>query len=1423
MTADPRADEQNDLIAVIGLAGRFPGAANIAQFWDRLRAGTDCISDFDHARLLSHGVPAELIDDPDFRWSSGYLDDVDRFDARFFGYSPGEARLMDPQHRLFLESAWAAIEDAGYPPMRVPGLVGIYVGAAMNKYLLQNLLHNPEVTGLEGWDGGVPPGSTPDTLPSRVSYHLGLCGPSVAVLTACSSALSAICMAADALQNGSCDMALAGGVSVELPELPGYRVHHGLLAEDGRCRPYDAAATGSVFGSGVGVVVLKRLVAAQADGDHIHAVLAGWAMNNDGRARVGYSAPGVAGQAAVVCSALEMAGLTPGDVQYIEGHGSGTPVGDPIEVQALINAFTGWSRAPMAPGSCLLGSVKGNIGHLDAAAGVAGLIKTVLALQHGFVPPTVNFTDLNPRIPVESPFRVVTQGTDWKAVPVRRAGVSSFGMGGANAHVIVEQAPPPRPLTERPWSSGRELIVLSAADETSIGKAAAELADALTDEVSLADVALTLATGREHMRHRRALVCSERATATEALRAGAPQLRAGDAVRPPPVTYMLPGVGDWYAGIATELYHTPGAFHAAVDACSELVTPMLGIDLRDVLFPDGAWKHRPAGESGGGRFALRSLRTARGEEPGGRTVHDQPATFVLEYALAQHLLDWGVRPDAMIGHSVGEYVAACLAGVFALEDALRIVVERAKLIGSLPPGGMLAVPLSEAEVTPLLRPGVWLGAVNSPGLCVLSGTREVLAAVDAELRERDVVSQRVRAEHAYHSPLVEPICAPMERVVRSATLHPPGIPCLSGATGDWIGADEATSVDYWTTHICHPVRFCDGLQRLSKDRTRVYIEIGPGQALSGFALATIGGQPEAVQRVMAVMQPLASVPSSVTSMLGVAAQTWVRGVPVNLDRVIPSAGARRISLPTYPFRRDRHWVARPRRTTAVTDPRSAEEEIPRSAEEEIALASPASDGQATAETGDEGPLTSGPAVSSTERLLAGVWRDLLGYDGIGIDDDFFDLGGHSLLGLQMTNALWQRHRIDLPFADIVERRTVRNLALLVESRGSVSVPLTERLAAGTPEAQVSCLATYLEERLSRLLGRPVGSPAAILSAADLGRAGPDLLELLYRELGMRVYPNELPSHPSVDMLASYLAEQWATWQRRRSVRAPVAGPPSGPDERIGPAAFILSAPRSGSTLLRVMLAGHPGLFCPPELHLLAAPDMHARREVERGADRNQGIVRALMELLDLPFAHAKRHVERWEAENLTTPDVLRRLIRLAAPRLFVDKSPGNARYLETLLAAERLVDDARYIHLIRSPVATVESVARNRFAQLMNAGNFDPDEFGEHIWTRYNENLCEFLDRIDPGRWLLMRYEDLVRDPRSALMAACATLGVPFQEQVLEPYEGNRMRDGLGDPSLLDHNSIDSAVAKKYQGLGPVRQFTASTRDLAQRLGYCIE
>ena len=909
-----RALSRHEPIAVIGMAGRFPGAGNTDEFWDNLRNGVDSVATFTDEEMKASGADPLLMNNPNYVRKGTVLDDIEMFDAAFFGVSPGEAAYMDPQHRLFMECAWETFENAGYDPEGFKGRVGVYAGSFFNFYLIKNLLPVPEFISDDEHNVIL---NDKDYLSTRISYILNLKGPSVSLSTACSTSLIAIHLACQGLLTHQCDMALAGGVSVLSSQKQGYLYKEGgMRSPDGRCRAFDANAKGTLFGSGMGAVLLKRLDDARADGDHVYAVIKGSAANNDGSIKAGYTAPGVNGQSEVIAEAQAVAEVEPETVTYVETHGTGTSIGDPIEIRALTEAFRAGTQKK---GFCAIGSVKTNVGHLNMAAGVTGFIKTVLAIQHKAIPSSLHFERPNPAIDFAgTPFYVNTRLAEWRTdqgVP-RRAGVSAFGVGGTNAHVVLEEAPDQNRVGE--VETGERdaetlksddacfmpprLILLSAKTDSALDAASANLADYLRrgPDVALADVAYTLQVGRKAFSRRRAVVCHSVEDAAQALETLDPGRLFTTACEPGdrPVAFMFPGQGAQYADMGLELYRNEPVFRGQIDVCSEHINPHLGFDLRHVLYPSNKWgvkKHRDS---------LPDIN---------QTDVAQAALFITEYALARLWMEWGIRPQAMIGHSIGEYVAACIAGVFSLEDALMLVAERGRMMRRQPRGDMLVVPLPEAEVASLLNEpdakGLCLAAVNGPAFCVVSGQTPDVETLKSRLKGRGVECRVLHTSHAFHSEMMDPVVGPFTERVGQVDLMSPAIPFLSNVTGTWMTDEDARDPAYWARHLRGTVRFAGGMQELLDKPEQILLEAGPGRTLGTFAMQQANKKAE--QPVLASMRHPRDAHSDTAFLLTTLGRLWCAGAKPDWVSFHTPEPRRRLPLPTYPFDRRRYWVDLP--------------------------------------------------------------------------------------------------------------------------------------------------------------------------------------------------------------------------------------------------------------------------------------------------------------------------------------------------------------------------------------------------------------------------------------------------------------------------------------------------------------------------------
>ena len=929
-------DEDRD-IAVIGISLKIPGAASVEEFWNNIINGVESISFFDDGEIESSEVEGFVKGRSKVVNAGGIIGDIELFDADFFGFNPREAEIIEPQQRLFLEHSWMALEDAGYGAIgeTYGGNVGVYAGVGLNTYLLNNVMSNQQVVATLG-EFQTMIGNDKDFLSTRVAYKLNLRGPALTVQCACSTSLVAVHLARQGILTGDCDMALVGGVAVHVPEKTGYYYNEGgYLSPDGHCRAFDKDAQGTVFGNGIGVVLLKRLSKALRDRDSIYGIVKGSAINNDGSFKVGYTSPGETGQSQVIAKAIKEAGITSDTIGFVETHGTGTVLGDPVEISALTRAHRSThGKEKVKNGYCALGSLKANVGHLDIAAGITGFIKAVLCLKNKKLPASINVTEPNPMIDFpNTPFYVNLTAKDWeRGETPRRAGVSSFGIGGTNAHIILEEAPGIEKNISNTSKQQNHLLLLSARTDSALENTKNRFVEFLkrNPSVDMGDVANTLSLGRKAFDRRLAFVCNGAEDAREALETFNPRRmimhtrQSGEKS----AVFMFPGIGEHYVNMAVGLYRTEPVFRKHVDNCCELLKPLLGRDLREILFVEGLEKDRLKGNTDGAggtqTVDFRKLVNTGGvngdnlseeEKTLSQTIYAHTSVFVVEYSLAMLLMDWGIKPYAMIGYSVGEYTAACLSGVFSLEDALTAVAKRAQSIHGVEQGGMIAISLPENDVKPLLVDGVSIAAVNTPDLCVVSGTLAGIDTLENRLKEQKAIYRRLKTFQAFHSKMMELVRPQLSAIFDNIKLNPPTIPYMSNVTGDWITPEnkKVATGEYWVTHTVSPIRFSEGINRLLKTASHFFIEVGPGNSLSGFTAQQkknldSGDSPVADRFIMASLPKESEKIPDDAFLFRAMGKMWAAGMEINWNKFYNRGEYKRISLPVYPFEKKKYWL-----------------------------------------------------------------------------------------------------------------------------------------------------------------------------------------------------------------------------------------------------------------------------------------------------------------------------------------------------------------------------------------------------------------------------------------------------------------------------------------------------------------------------------
>jgi acyl transferase domain-containing protein/acyl-CoA synthetase (AMP-forming)/AMP-acid ligase II/pimeloyl-ACP methyl ester carboxylesterase len=1788
VTAENRPQQSAD-IAIIGLGCCFPGANNPTEFWQLLKSGQDAISNSGD-RWAGSG------------WG-GFIDGVDQFDPQFFGITPREAQSIDPQQRLLLEVSWSALEDAGIANRELAGSnTGVFIGISSSDYSQLRFHCGMEV------DAYLGTGNAHSIAANRLSYLFDLKGPSLAVDTACSSSLVALHLATQSLKTGECDRAIVGGVNLMLsPELTQTFTMAGMMAEDGRCKTFDASADGYVRGEGCGVVILKRLEDARRDGDRILAVVKGSAINQDGRSN-GLTAPNGLSQQAVMRQALANASLAPGEVSFVESHGTGTSLGDPIEVNAL-KAVLGTRDT-----TCYLGSLKTNIGHLEAAAGIAGLIKTVLCLQQEAIPPNLHFQELNPLIDLgDSQLTIPQQLQPWQG-ETRYAGVSSFGFGGTNAHVVLGVGEPekfaPGEDSELQQRS-LHLLTLSAKTEPALKEMVLSFQDYLANhpESNLTDICYTTNVGRTHFNQRLAIAATSRSQIQEKLtnfptEVTGKALAMGQSDHQHHIAWLFTGQGSQYVNMGYELYQTQPVFKAAIDRCADILSNYLEYSLLEVLFAEQPSSFTPHPSS--------SLN---------ETVYTQPAIFSLEYALAQMWLDWGVKPSALIGHSVGEYVAATVAGVFSLADALKLIAMRGKLMqNSSQSGDMFAVFTDESTVQSIIAPfeqQIAIAAINTDQSIVISGEQAAVAEVVSKFDSLGIRSKQLQVSHAFHSPLMKPILQEFKQVAESVTYYPPQAKLISNVTGK-LATQEIATADYWVNHVVAPVRFAAGMKTLQQS-CNIFLEVGSKPILIGMGRSTSMAEEEKAQGKTTYWLPsLRPRKKDWQQIMQSLSLLYVRGVDINWQRVAQGLHPQKVALPTYPFQRESYWLTK---TANQTANQSSKIEVYLPSKEPIKTPDlyqvqwqvyPGKlNSQVIAQdlwlifTGDQSlgaqlqaklkeqqqdclvigdrhltpdrlnqifnqhpnigkiiylaGLEMSPVDNTnteingineirqlnhyqrqhctnvlnlvqtltTNSLTAPIWLATRGAQSVeptfdhnsgittiaasclwglasaiavehpefwgGIVDldlkpshdeaarllqaviqanqedrlalrqdkfyvprlqakadihsrkslelsstaSYVITGGLGSLGLKAAQLLaaqgaknlillgrsqptgfaqqaianlaqpgvtvktvqvditdfpalteilelvnadfpikgivhaagilrdgflqnqtwsnfqtvitpkvmgaWNLHQaskhLELDFfvlfssvASLIgspgqSNYTVANAGLdaIAHYRRSLGLPalsinwaawadsgmaveqgfqvkglnflepaagletLARLLSGGSVAPQIGVidadwlelsqkftylhqanyfselvtprqeaanqqifqdllatsiaqrpeyLTKYLQQAIAEILQIEPAKLSITDSLLDLGMDSLMVMEAINQlktDLQLILYPREFYERPQINALAAYLATEFAQVHERQKQISQTSNTKTSatPTQRhlantkLPPAAFILSSPRSGSTLLRVMLAGHPLLASPPELHLLPFDTMMEREQALGVSQLGEGLKRAFMALKGIDAPQSQQLVAELLQKNVTVKEVYQQLQQLAGDRLLIDKSPTYASHRETLDKAEAIFEGAKYIHLVRHPYSVIESFARMRMDKLVSSGEGDPYQLAELIWRDSNQNILNLAEEIDPDRYHLVYYEDLVSKPQAVLEGICEFLAIPFDGAVLTPYQGDRMTDGinntamsLGDPNFLKRQTIDAHLAATWKAIKLPTMLGKYTQQLAQQLNY---
>lgn len=993
-------DVLQDSIAIVGIACQFPGAKSKDEFWNNLIENKESIKFFSNEELEETEFEFEQnINNPNYVKARGALEGIEEWDAHFFNVIPAEAKTIDPQQRLWLENTWHAFEDAGINPFDYKGNIGVFTGSFFNTYVLNNLLRDP--VKYEQYIRARTPelfqtfiNSDPMFLATKTAYHYNLKGPAIAIQTACSTSLVAVAQACNSLLSYESDVCVSGGVTVIVPQQSGYIYDEsGIKSPDGHCRPFDKNSKGTVFSNGVGTVILKRLKDAIKDNDRIYSIIRGWSVNNDGYQKIGFTAPSIDGQYKAISSAIKSADIDVKNITYVEAHGTATPLGDPIEVAALTKAFRNTTDKKQF---CGIGSVKSNIGHLDVAAGVAGLIKIALSAYYRKIPATINYTEPNSRIDFSnSPFYVVNENISLSNDEPIIMGVSALGVGGTNAHIIIEDYKQEKKHIN---ISSPKILLHSAKSRNSLVNMNDNLVNYLThnNDANLDDIAYTLQNRRNYMPYRSFAIFTKGETLTKEL-----FINAKSEVSSQYLYFMFPGQGAQFVSMGKQLYETEPIFKASADNCFKIYQKITGFDLKEIIF---------------------SLETELSTKTISKTQYTQPALFIIEYSLACLYNHFGVRPDYYIGHSIGEYTAACLSKVFDLETALAIVIKRGLLMQSMPEGNMMAVTTDAENLISFKGDLFEIAANNSHAMCTISYHPENENKIIEIIQSQGYKTIPLSTSHAFHSKDFIPILIEFEQFVDSFSLNEPEIPFISSLTGKFIEPDEATSGKYWAQQLRHTVQFKDGINTLLENDNGVFIEVGPNTHLSGLVNQNINLKDR--NNVLTSIGKLNDVHEQKKFYKSLG-ELWIRGIEVDFTVIYNESIPNFVALPSYPFDKKRYWVDFQLKKSSIQFQNYSNQSI------EIP-----DNSTADAEIDDRPSLSSEYIIARTdsEKIITTIWQEQLGINKIGIIDNFFDLGGHSLLAIGVVGKINATFKLKIKMSSFFERPKIKDLAELIDAQ-----------------------------------------------------------------------------------------------------------------------------------------------------------------------------------------------------------------------------------------------------------------------------------------------------------------------------------------------------------------------------------------------------
>ena len=1299
-------------IAIIGISLRLSGSNSVDEFWNHLIEGKDCIevnAEKDNT-CLSNSELSEVKS----RYSK--IKNIDLFDAKFFNYTAREASRTDPQFRLLLECAWHALEDSGYATDKYHDEIGIYAGSYYSTYLIENILKNKD----ENEDQFIQIYQCiNDLLATNIAYKLDLRGPSITVQSWCTTALSAIHFACQSLRNDECKMALAGGVTVLVPSEEFSYQDSVSISPDGRMRSFDKNAQGSILSNGLGIIVMKKLKDAINDRDNIYAVLKGTGITNDGhpRQKLSYQGVTIDGQYRAIKKALSDAKIDPDTISYVEANGLASEVSDRLELTALAKAYEGRAEKGL---DLVIGSVKPNMGHLVTASGIPHFIKACLSLKNRTIPPTINFSEFNPRSIGKNTFiKVNTQLLKWPNDDLKkRVGLNSFGFGGTNIHMILEEAPK---IKSSKSNRNSQIMVFSARTPSALSSKLQQYINYFEkDETNnFEDIVFTNNIGRKDFEYRFSILTKNKKDAVKSLKNAVNEqdfCYADSSTLKKKTVFVFPGDENEYKNVTKDLYLNEPSFNQYFSKCSEIVEKKSGIKIEKLFFDNGSG-----------------------------LINDfekNIAIFILEYSLAKILIEWGIKPAVVLGYGYGELVASCISGIFELEDAITMLVE--------------------------------------------SG-----------ITSNDDKQNDIKKRFVNH----------IKEKVKASKLNSQKINHLSCVVGDYISSDTIKNPDYWEKAFYDTLDFKTTIKKLINDHECIFVEVGASNKILHSANDHNGLLKKQV--VLTCVDTDNNMKLTVDSLLQTLCKLWENGRYIDWNAFYSNEERKRISLPCYPFQRERYWI---------NTKKSEKKEIEKN--------------------------QFSPDHHDVDQVVKATWSKLFGIEKINLNDGFLDLGGDSLIATMIINRLKSIYKyIDISYNEILNNITLSEMIKSIKKntedhsrdnndKKNISSPFYEQFVSLSYEEQIKLLEDYIIKIAASVINIDKKEVKIKFKqrAFDFNVFSVQLNLKLVEDVNLPLYEHEISNKPDVESLATYIVEEinkkrgifksetkYTFKKEKLNINTGTI------KEKNKSMAFILSSPRSGSTLLRLMLAGHSKLFCPPELHLLGYSNLKEWRESEpKGVIYHGGVHRSIRELFGYDQKETDAFINSLINKNISIVEIYKIIQEKLGNKTLVDKSPDNTTAIEKLQQAENIFDTPKYIYLIRHPYAVIESNVRVRSHSLYGENIENPYKFAEEDWIRRNKNLTEFFNSIGQERVHLVKYEEITKNPKDSLSGICNFLNIDFEEGILHPYNGKRMIDGLGDPNILNHNGIDPELGEVWKKISLPYKLSDEACSLAEQFNYYL-